>query len=375
MRHYFFKSYLLLSLLTVSGFAKSQQLTDNEASAHTIKLYQKLKDVVSKRKYLIGHQDDLAYGVHWKYQKNRSDVKDVVGDYPALYGWELADLELGHPVNIDSVPFDKMRFFIQEGNKRGGAITLSWHINNPLTGKNAWDTTAGAVKEILPGGTKHELFVHYLDRVASFIGSLKDRNGNLIPILFRPFHELTGNWFWWGTQGCTPEELQMAFRFTVDYLRKTKKLHNLIIVYNTGGDFSTEQSYLRGYPGDNYVDLLSFDIYQYGDSTKSQAFANNLNADLELMNKIAAKHHKLIAVGEMGYNQIPDSHWFTKTVAPVLAKYPIAYTLFWRNAGFKPKDNETEYYLPYKGHPAANDFNSFSKMSQTLFEKEFSKLK
>ena len=63
---------------------------------------------------MFGHQDALAYGVNWKYVEGRSDVKDVVGDYPAVYGWELGNLEHNLPYNLDSVPFDKMKSFIQK---------------------------------------------------------------------------------------------------------------------------------------------------------------------------------------------------------------------------------------------------------------------
>ncbi|MBD0288787.1 MAG: hypothetical protein ICV79_25690 [Flavisolibacter sp.] len=54
---------------------------------------------------LFGHQDDLAYGVGWKYEKGRSDIKDVAGDYPAVQGYELGHLELDSLINLDSVPF------------------------------------------------------------------------------------------------------------------------------------------------------------------------------------------------------------------------------------------------------------------------------
>ena len=53
---------------------------------------------------LIGHEDDLAYGVGWKEEKGRSDIKDITGSYPALYGWDVS--KLGRPFNIDTVDFE-----------------------------------------------------------------------------------------------------------------------------------------------------------------------------------------------------------------------------------------------------------------------------
>ncbi len=121
----------------------------------------------------------------------RSDVKDVTGDYPAVTGFELGRIELDHTVNLDSVPFDKMRGFIQDAYQHGSVITISWHLNNPLTGKTAWDPSPKeTVSSILPGGEKNALYNSWLDKVAAFFQSLKGDKGEYIPIIFRPFHEI-----------------------------------------------------------------------------------------------------------------------------------------------------------------------------------------
>ncbi|EOR95950.1 Mannan endo-1,4-beta-mannosidase [Arcticibacter svalbardensis MN12-7] len=168
-----------------------------------------------KKGYLVGHQGALAYGVNWKYKPGRSDIKDVTGDYPALYGWELGGLELGAKMNLDSVPFDKMRHYIEEGYRRGGVITISWHGTNPYTGKTAWDPTPGTVAAILPGAEKHDVYQAQLDKIAHFLLSLKGPKGELIPVLFRPLHELTGGWFWWGAKSSSVDEFKTLFQYTV----------------------------------------------------------------------------------------------------------------------------------------------------------------
>ena len=151
----------------------------------------------------FGHQDDPCYGVGWKYESGRSDIREVTGEYPAVYGFDLGRIELGWKVNLDSVPFDKTRQYIQEAYERGGIITLSWHLNNPLTGGTAWDNKPGAVASILPGGEKNSLYTLWLDRVAEFLNSCKAKNGEQVPIILRLFHELNGGWFWWGKGQCT----------------------------------------------------------------------------------------------------------------------------------------------------------------------------
>ncbi len=185
----------ILIVFTYTAFATKP--ADPKATPETVKLYENLKEL-SKKGIMFGHQDDLAYGIGWIYEEGRSDVKDVCGDYPAVYGWELGHIELGDPYSLDSVHFDKIRHWIKLVYSRGGVNTISWHLNNPLTGGDAWDVSSKkVVKSILPGGEKHELFKQYLDRLAAFMLSLKTDDGTYIPILFRPFHEHTGSWFWW----------------------------------------------------------------------------------------------------------------------------------------------------------------------------------
>jgi len=215
-------------VLCADGIQAQELPSDKKATRETIALYNNLKKLL-KKGIMFGHQDDLAYGVGWKYEPGRSDIKDVTGDYPAVYGFELGRLEIQEPVNLDSVPFDKMKEFIGAAYDRGGVITISWHLNNPLTGKTAWDPAAGTVASILPGGQKNEFYKIWLDRIASFMLDLKGKKGEYIPIIFRPFHELNGSWFWWGGKNCTPEELKQLYQFTESYLRDKRNVHNLFV--------------------------------------------------------------------------------------------------------------------------------------------------
>jgi hypothetical protein len=343
---------------------------DSHATKETIRLYQHLKEIAG-RGFLFGHQDDLAYGVGWKYVPGRSDIKDVTGDYPALYGWELGRLELDNPVNIDSVPFDEMRRFIREGYQRGGVITLSWHLNNPLTGGTAWQPASGTVTSVLPGGEKNGLYKNWLDKVAAFMMSLKDENGDFIPVIFRMFHELNGDWFWWGGKNCTADELKRLWHFTVGYLRDEKQVHNLLYAYNTDR-FSTAEAWLDKYPGDEWTDVAGFDIYQANNISKNADFSREFGRMLTLLETIAAQHNKIPAVTEFGYNGLPDSTWWTATFLKTLEGHRIAYVMAWRNAGEKP-GGQHEYYVPYRGQVSAADFIKFYAYPQTLFQKDVTK--
>ncbi|HSR38268.1 MAG TPA: glycosyl hydrolase [Phnomibacter sp.] len=344
--------------------AMAQQLwnaSNRNATKETVSLHYSLQHFYAGGQVLLGHQDALAYGVGWRYEPGRSDVLEVTGAYPALYGWELGNLELDSTRNLDGVPFDFMRRAIRQGYDSGAVITLSWHANNPLTGKTAWDPVAGTVKGILPGGDRHVLFLSWLDKIAAFIGSLRGPRGEPIPVLFRPWHELTGNWFWWGQNLCTPSEFRQMWQLTVERLQIHHQLNNILWVYNTS-DFDNAAHFLDRYPGNESVDVISFDSYMYptkeGDG--SQKYSERVGRSLGTLRHLGDSLHKVPALAETGYEAIPESDWFTKIVRPLMKSNPVSYVLFWRNAGKMPDTQKMHFYVPYAGHGSAVDFRNFA---------------
>ncbi len=368
------KTVLLSALFILSTIinitAQAVLPADKHATPETVNLYNNLKKNLNNG-VMIGHQDDLAYGVNWKYEDGRSDIKDVSGDYPAVFGFELGRIELDHAVNLDSVPFDKMRGFIKTAYEHGSVITISWHLNNPLTGKTAWDPAPpNTVVSILPGGKKNALYNSWLDKIAAYFLSLKGDKGELIPVIFRPFHELNGNWFWWGGKNCTPDELKQLYQYTEKYLCDTKQVHNLLYAYNTDV-FHSADEYLERFPGDEFTDVLGFDTYQRATNKQFMQSANNM---LSMLDSIASAHKKIPALTEFGYNELPDSTWWTNVLLPVLKAHNISYALAWRNAG-KKNDGSTEFYVPYKGQSSSNDFIKFCNDEKILLQQDVSKEK
>ncbi|WP_246228665.1 glycoside hydrolase family 26 protein [Paraflavitalea devenefica] len=353
-----------------AGAMAQDHPADPQATKETVNLYHNLKKLVNSG-VMFGHQDDLAYGVGWKYVAGKSDVKEAAGDYPAVYGWDLGGLELDNPNNLDGIPFKKMRQYIKEGYERGGVITISWHARSPLgAAKGAWDTTHGTVASILPGGDHHLLYKEWLDKVAAFLLSLKGSKGELIPVLFRPYHELTGNWFWWCRNACTPFEFKTLWRFTIYYLQQEKKVHNLLYVYNTAGDVKTKEEFLERYPDDDMVDMVSFDAYQYEDPRTNDWFVKNTSRVLGLLVEIAQEKNKLSAFAETGYEAIPYANWWTETLLKAIGDHKISYVLVWRNHGFAEWNKKWHYYAPYKGQTSEADFIRFYQLDRTLFEKD-----
>ena len=375
-----FTSYLFLfALATLSACShklipagtkvinESVAPADPKATRETVALFRSIWNLQQKG-IMYGHQDDLMYGRTWWYEKDRSDTKDFTGDYPAIAGFELGDLELGKPRSLDSVDFTQIREQIIAHYKRGGIITLSWHLNNPLTmqlpaksrrGKpTAWDVSSDkVVASILPAGENHVLFNSWLDKLATFFSALKDNNGIPVPFIFRPYHEHSGNFFWWGTPLATDEQYAALWRYTVEYLRN-KGLHHILYAYNTDRTTSLAQ-YLRGYPGDDLIDILSFDMYDRGPQ-----FDAELDSALSYVTTTAIARKKLTALSETGGRRGMDNWWST-VLLPIVSKYPVGYTLTWRHTY-----NQRFAAAATAPKPFPDDFLNFYNSRRSLFLKD-----
>jgi len=359
------KVYLLFLILVLASCKKEQlnEPSDQLATTETRELYYSLQRLQGKG-ILFGHHDDTGYGVTFKYDKDGSDVKAVTGAYPAVYGWDLSKIEHDSIRDINGLPFSVQSKRVREAYERGGINTFSWHMDNPVDGKTAWDTSRHTVADIIPGGAFHENYTDYLDRAAKYLDGLKGDNGEHIPILFRPFHEFTGNWFWWGKNTCTPDQFKTLWRFTIDYLRNTKKLHNLLVVYSAA-DFNSDAEFMQRYPGDAYVDLVGFDYYCVKDL---HVFQWNLDRRMTLVDTLAAQHHKPSCLAETGYLNIPLKNWWTSLLLPTISKHSISYVLVWRNAG------PEQFYAPYPGQASAEDFQIFARDSTMIFQNRLTPL-
>ncbi len=325
---------------------------------------------LQKQGVMIGHQDDPVYGCAWKWDEGRSDVKEVCGDYPAVMGFDLGDIELDKDTNLDGVPFDRIRREIIAQHERGGIVTLSWHPNNPVTGQSAWDPTGDVVGKILPGGTLHTKFDAWLKTVSDFIASLRTSDGQLIPVIFRPWHEMSGAWFWWGDTRCTTEEYKQLYRYTYNYIMH-RGGSNIVWAYspNLADQTETVEHYEKFYPGDDVVDMLGIDIYQR--EPNNAQYMQWVRSELDVVKRVGEKHRKLIAFTETGFNNVPDSTWFTQVLLPLIKEYPLCYVLLWRNAWDKPEEN----YIAAPGKVSEEDFRRFHADETTLFVKDIANRK
>ena len=351
----------------IFSFLAAFAIATNVAASTGSDLLQRLEKLQAKG-VMFGHQDDPVYGCSWKWDEGRSDVLETAGDYPAIMGFDLGGLELGWEKNLEGVPFDRMQKEIVAQHERGGIITISWHAYNPTNDENSWFQPAGnAVTSILPGGALQPKYDKWLDKVVAFLAACKDKEGNVVPVIFRPWHEMSGGWFWWGATACTSQEYRQLFQYTHKYMTE-KGCDNIVWAFSPNlADKEDVEHYMQFYPGDEYVDLIGIDVYQF--SADNKVYQDNLRRELDVVKAVGEKQKKLIALTETGYQNVPDPQWFTQTLLPVVKEYPISYVLLWRNAWDNPKEN----YVAAPGKPTVKDFKKFCKDKKVLMCKDIKK--
>ncbi|WP_026924063.1 glycosyl hydrolase [Glycomyces arizonensis] len=346
------------------------RIVDDRATRDTRALYQYLLDMQGQG-IMFGHQHDLSEGFTFEEPDGEaSDTEATVGDYPAVFGWDTLILQGFEKPGVyggtDEENIEALSWAFEQGDARGGINVLSAHLPNFVTGGNFWDTTGGVVAQILPGGAKHGDFNAFLDRIAAAVKGARRDDGTPIPVVFRPFHENNGGWFWWGAGHTTSAEYIEIYRYTVEYLRDTKRVRNLLYAYSPNGSFAGDPTvYLKTYPGDEFVDILGYDSY---DSTAGSAeWLGGLVTDLAMVVDLAAEHGKVPAFTEFGESgeEGRNLQWFTDVLGAIKAD-PVAsrvsHMLTWANFG-----GDSRAYVPYPGHVMEPDFVDFYEDPYSLF--------
>jgi mannan endo-1,4-beta-mannosidase len=367
----FFISYFLLFTAALKAFSQKTNFTpiDINATKETRALYHNLLEL-SKSSILFGHQHATQYGHGWSGEEGRSDVKSVTGSHPAVVGVDFSGLS-ERPDDMIEKEKASLRKTIADTYNRGGITTVCWHFNNPVSTKTSFywnDSTAvAAVKNIIPGGSHHEKYKNILRTIGDLVKSIRGNDGNLVPMIFRPYHELDGWWFWWGKPHCTVDEFKTLWRFTVSYLRDSLAVHNLIYAFSPDCLFSSEKEYLERWPGNDWVDIAGVDDYndfgRYGRYNVDSGLMK-----LKIVSDYARKAGKLAAFTETGLESIPNPTWWTETLLKALKKEKIQFTyvLVWRNDITSP----THFYAPFPGQVSEADFLKFYNDPYTLFEKD-----
>lgn len=266
--------------------------------------------------YLLGHADDTLYGVGWSGDSAHSDVRNAVGDLPALIALDISGID--RPVGRTSEKVRqqwlcRLRTAAIQHFDRGGAILLTWC---PQSHDGA---EMGAA----------------LDSVVSFLASLRTGYGVRVPVMLRPCPD--GQGWWSGLSASRYRQLwqQMAARL------KSKELPNVLMVYSRRG------RWMEARCPEAEADLIEARVGK-GEDGKLQAVA-----------VAARKHRKPLGVALEPSATMPDKVWTTE-VAPLLAPYPVAYLLTAANR------DGSHFGVPFLGHPALSDFVKFCNQSRTL---------
>ncbi|NMH27418.1 glycoside hydrolase family 26 protein [Flavobacterium silvaticum] len=338
-------------------------MVDAAATAEATALFYNLKKN-SAVNTAIGQQD--AFGSFYGAEGD-SDMKKTTGHDPALLGSDfmfITDADNnGQPNNWFFQQEQKIISDARQAYSKGMINTFCWHLREPnhevsfyaadMTDEEKQTAFVG----ILPGGIHHDWFKAKLDKVAQVLNDLKDSDGVSIPVIFRPFHEFDGNWFWWGKDYCSDAQYKEAYQFVVTYLRDVKGVHNVLYAFSPDNSYTSETAYLTRYPGDDFVDVLGMD--NYGDMNGTQSGILNAAAKLEYLSALAYQKVKIAALTETGYrvtNTIPPvDGWFTDYLYAAMNEHDIqlAYVMFWNNSA-------DGYYVPIPSSPNASDFISFS---------------
>ncbi|MBB5712668.1 glycosyl hydrolase [Sphingomonas xinjiangensis] len=171
-------------------------------------------------------------------------LQRVTGEQPALLGFDYIEPRDEAGVNARATAW----------HKAGGIVTICWHWGAPDIGTGYENSKKNfdVARALTPGTPQNRAMVRQMAHVAKLLAMLKARR---IPVLWRPFHEFSGDWFWWGKHG--PEAFKSLWRLMYDYYVRVRKLDNLIWVLGWAGQ-NVDAAY---YPGRDYCDIAGADIY------------------------------------------------------------------------------------------------------------------
>lgn len=293
----------------------------------------------------FGQQEPFGTGNDFPLPNRlQKDFSKVAGDYPAVVGFDLELIS----IQTDIDPFiAKFSNAVKDAHEKGSIITMSWHMVNP-TRELSFTREDRIVAGLLENGKFRAVFLEALERVATLLKGLKDTEGKSIPVLFRPWHEMNGNFFFWGEGFRTTEEYVQLYRDTIKILSEDYGVHNVLYVY-APNFVSSRSEYLRNYPGDNFVDMLGIDVYDF----KNGNFLLTALQNLQIVEGIAVEKNMLFALTETGLTNVTTNNWWTEDLYRAIRSSAITYALIWRN------NSTTDFHAPFLGHPSVENFNEF----------------
>ncbi|UCM91587.1 glycosyl hydrolase [Streptomyces marincola] len=211
---------------------------------------------LSGRALLAGQHNQPVHGSAWTERITR-----VTGVVPALWGQEIG---FSAPGTLDGV--DRREANAAEAvawHRRGAVITYTWHAVCPPD-EEPVEFRGGIIRDLAPadfdavldpGSGLHARWCAQVDAAAAVLGRLQDAG---VPVLWRPYHEMNGGWFWWGGD---PGRLTLLWRQLFDRLVHHHGLRNLVWVWSPNAAYDSAQPFAPYFPGTDVVDALAMDTY------------------------------------------------------------------------------------------------------------------
>lgn len=319
-------------------------------------------ETVALRDWITRGSSRLLIGGQWNGGFNSVgwlEQKAITGRDPSVYGIEYFD---NGPLENRPDAREMGRSYAIEKFRRGGIVTLVDHMPNFVSGGDAWNRDGEPLSAILPGGSRHEQYRQYLDRTAAFLSSLSV-NGVLVPVLYRPFHEMNGGWFWWG-DSLSGDRFVQLWRFTYDYLQNQKGVRNALWVWSPNIENSASVTrFMKYWPGSQFVDVVGFDGYD--NSTQPDFVSSAFRGSYQALVQIASSSKLPFAMTEIGFEygaQEITGFWTTQILTALNAEYPAArYVHLWNSK-----------WGPRAGSAAAPSFASMIYSGEFLLDGDIS---
>ena len=206
----------------------------------------------------IGHANEDLVAAYAKYF---TGLRKATGQVPAVLGIDYGYSQLP-PKGMARANQLLIQHWLE-----GGLVTASMSPGNPWTGGALRDRSTGSADTkdlVTPGTEAYKRWHAQLDHVAEALAQLRDAG---VVVLWRPLHEMNGDFFWWSAgkdRGwAQPQEFRALWRDMFDYLTREKRLNNLLWVYApTVQSNEGVKPVLHYYPGDDVVDVVGLDYYE-----------------------------------------------------------------------------------------------------------------
>ncbi len=187
-------------------------------------------------------------------------VYERTGKYPALFSTDFGDVDTGTTDGRQNIVTLARQYW-----KEGALIQLHYHMIQPteedgsgFATMNIGDYPGEYIDDMLADGTElNRIYLERLDEIAGYLQQLEDDD---ITVLWRPFHEMNGNWFWWSHQERFVEMWIHQFKYFTEH----HGLDNLLWVWSCNWWWADADGLNLPdphYPGHDYVDILGVDIY------------------------------------------------------------------------------------------------------------------